>query len=110
MDFNRVKISTTTPVGYAEALRDALGEAGAGVVGEYTFCSFTMSGQGRFKPSHKARPHIGQAGKLEVVAEEKIEVVCDRTSAKRVVSALKKAHPYEEPIVNIIALIDEGEL
>jgi len=110
MDFKRVKISTTVPLDYADKVRDALGEAGAGQIGDYSFCSFSSIGQGRFQPNDQANPHIGEAGVLEVVEEEHVEVVCDRTVAKQVVQALKDAHPYEEVIVDIVPLIDENQL
>lgn len=110
MDFKRVKISTTVPLENADQLRQALGEAGAGKIGEYSFCSFSVTGKGRFKPSENADPHIGEPNKLEVVEEERIEVVCDRSIAKQVIAALKAAHPYEEVIVDITPQIDEGEL
>jgi hypothetical protein len=110
MDFERVKISTTVPLDYADKVRNALGEAGAGQIGNYTFCSFSHIGQGRFMPNDRADPRIGKANKLEVVEEEHIEVVCDRAIAKQVIQVLKQAHPYEEVIVDIVPLIDEGQL
>lgn len=110
MDFKRVKISTTVPVENADQLRQALGKAGAGKIGEYSFCSFSVRGKGRFMPSEDANPHIGEANKLEVVEEEQVEVVCDRTIAKQVIAALKAAHPYEEVIIDITPLIDEEVL
>jgi len=110
MDFKRVKISTTVPRENADQLRHALGEASAGKIGEYSFCSFSVTGKGRFMPTKDANPHIGEANKLEVVEEEQIEVVCDRTIAKQVVAALKVAHPYEEVIVDITPLIEISAL
>ena len=110
MDFKRVKISTTVPVENADQLRHALGEAGAGKVGDSSFCSFSVTGKGRFMPNEDADPHIGEANKLEVVEEEQIEVVCDRVDAKQVIVALKEAHPYEEVIIEITPLIDEEML
>jgi hypothetical protein len=110
MDFKKVKISTTVPIENADALRDALGKAGAGIFGEYTFCSFSSRGIGRFKPSENADPHIGKASKLEAVEEEQIEVICQREDAKQVIATLKAAHPYEEVIVEIIPLLDEAQL
>ena len=106
----KVKISTTVPIEDADDLRTALGEAGAGIFGEYRFCSFSSLGKGRFLPIGDANPHIGEVGKLEVVEEEQIEVICDRNVAKKVIAALKSAHPYEEVIVEIIPLLDEEEL
>lgn len=110
MDFKRVKISTTVPIENADQLRKALGDAGAGSIGEYSFCSFSVVGKGRFMPSENANPYIGEANKLEVVEEEQIEVVCERSAAKQVIAALKSTHPYEEVIIDITPLIDEEML
>ncbi len=110
MDFKRVKITTTIPIENADALREALGKAGAGILGDYSFCSFTVTGKGRFKPSEAADPHIGEANKLEVVEEEQISVNCDLKEAKHIVAALRTAHPYEEPLIDIVPLIEEEDL
>lgn len=110
MDFKRVQITTTVPLEHTDAIREALGKAGAGILGDYSFCSFSIRGKGRFKPSEDADPHIGEAGKLEVVEEEQISVNCDRSEAKQVIAALRAAHPYEEPLIDIVPLIDEGDL
>lgn len=110
MDFEQVKISTTVPVENADKVREALGKAGAGTVGKYSFCSFSSRGVGRFKPSASADPHIGEAGKLEAVEEERIEVICPRTVAPKAIAALKATHPYEEVILEITPLIGEDKL
>lgn len=110
MNFARVKITTTIPPKNADALREALGKAGAGVIGEYSFCSFSVVGRGRFKASENADPYVGKPGEFEVVEEEQIEVTCDRGKAKQVITALKKAHSYEEPIIEITPLINEDDL
>jgi hypothetical protein len=110
MDFNRVKITTTVPLENADAIRETLGKAGAGIIGNYSFCSFAVTGTGYFMPNENANPHIGQANKLESVQEERIEVVCDRGLANKVIAALRTAHPYEEVIVYITPLIDEDDL
>jgi len=109
-DFRRVKISTTVPVASADTVRGALGRAGAGQIGNYTFCSYSVTGKGRFMPNEQADPHIGTANKLEVVEEEQVEVVCDRAAARQVIAALRAAHPYEEVIVDIVPLFDEEDL
>lgn len=110
MKFNRVKIVTFAPINDSDAIRDALGEAGAGIIGQYSYCSFSSVGKGRYIPSDAAKPHLGQANKLEEVDEDRIEVVCDRTSARFVIDAMKVAHPYEEVAFDIYPLIDEAEL
>jgi len=110
MSFTRVKIVTTVPHKDADKIREALGKAGAGSIGNYRYCSFSVTGKGRFMPTEQADPHIGKANKLEIVEEEQIEVICERDKAKHVIAALRKSHPYEEPVVDIVPLIDEEEL
>ena len=110
MNFSKVKIVTFVPLENADNVRRALGEAGAGQIGEYTFCSYSVMGKGRFTPSGNANPHIGLQNQAEIVVEERIEVVCDRSKAKAVVEAMKKAHPYEEVAFDIYPLIDEKDL
>ena len=107
---SHLKIVVTAPLNYADKIRQALGEAGAGHQGEYSLCSFSVRGQGRFLPSNQARPHIGQASKLETVDEERIEVVCDRAIARLVVAKLRAAHSYDEPVIDIYQLVEEDEL
>ncbi|HEY0964986.1 MAG TPA: hypothetical protein VGE13_00720 [Candidatus Saccharimonadales bacterium] len=106
----KVKISTFVPIASADTVRDALGKAGAGNIGEYSFCSFSVVGKGRFMPSDKANPHIGERGILETVDEERIEVVCDRADARKVIAAMKEAHPYEEVAFDIVSLLNEEDL
>lgn len=101
----QVKIVTFVPRENADAIRKAFGEAGAGNLGEYSYCSYSVVGTGRFLPSANANPHIGKPGKLEAVEEERIEVQCGRSDAKRIVDYIKKAHPYEEVVVDVYPLI-----
>lgn len=110
MNFNRVKIITTAPPADANAIRQALGEAGAGQLGEYRFCSFSYVGMGRFTPLPGAHPHIGEPNQPQMVEEEQIEVICAKENAKQVVTALRKAHPYETPVIDIVPLLDEHGL
>ncbi len=107
---SKVKIVTFVPRENAEAVRGALGDAGAGVIGEYSFCSYSILGIGRFLPSDNTQPHIGQAGKLESVQEERIEVTCNRENVKAAIRAMKSVHPYEEVAFDVYVLIDEEEL
>jgi hypothetical protein len=106
----RLKIVVTTPIQDADKIRQVLGRAGAGVQGEYSYCSFSVIGKGRFLPSENARPHIGKPNQPEIVDEERIEVICDRQDAKQIIQKLRAAHPYEEPAIDIYQLIDEDEL
>lgn len=85
------------PAGHAGAVRAALASAGAGAIGEYTACSFTSPGEGRFLPGDLATPFIGTAGEVSVVSEVRIECVVSRHRAREAVEAMRRAHPYEEP-------------
>ncbi len=85
------------PVTHAALVREAVGKAGAGKQGNYSFCSFSVKGTGRFLPEAGANPAIGEVGKLEEVEEERVECLCDAERVDEVVAALKAAHPYEEP-------------
>lgn len=100
-----VKIVVFVPEENADKVRHVLGEAGAGKIGEYSFCSYSIKGVGRFKPSDKANPHIGSAGKLEAVGEERIEVACDKEQAPKIIEVIKKVHPYEEVVVDIYPML-----
>ena len=107
VDIKRVKISVTAPSSDVAVVRDAVCEAGAGVIGNYDFCSNSCKVIGTFRSNEKADPYIGEKNKLEYVDEEKLEVVCDVKKVKNVISVLRKVHPYEEPAIDIIPLLDE---
>lgn len=104
------KIVTYVPVKDAQKVREAMGDAGAGVMGNYTHASFSSKGIGRFLPREGAHPAIGKVGKLEEVEEEKIEVICQKEKVKEVVAAIKKTHPYEEIPLEIYQLTDPSSL
>lgn len=103
---NRVKIVVTVPISEAADLRQAIGDAGGGKVGNYDYCSFSIKGTGRFLPNYKAKPTIGKVGNLEEVEEERVEITCDETDAKTIVEAIRLAHSYEEPAIDVYPLLD----
>jgi hypothetical protein len=104
-----VKIVVFVPETDAERVREALGKAGAGSIGNYSYCSFSSKGIGRFLPGQGANPHIGTVGELETVSEERIETICPREKLKSAIAAMKAAHPYEEVAFDIYALEDLPE-
>lgn len=107
IDIKRVKIIVTIPVENVAEVRNAMCEAGAGIIGNYTHCSMSTKCIGTFKPTDEANPYIGENNKLEFVEEEKLEVVCDVELVKQVITKLREVHPYEEPAIDIVPLIDE---
>ncbi len=113
MNFKFLKIVVYVPSSHAEKVRQALAESGAGHIGNYDSCSFTTVGTGRFRPLAGANPFIGKApkengaGKLEEVEEEKIETICPYEKLEKVLAAVKKVHPYEEPAIDIYPLLND---
>jgi len=106
MDFAFVKIVVFTPLNHADVVRKALAEAGAGHIGNYDSCSFSSRGIGRFKGGEDTHPFIGEPGKLEEVEEERIETICPAAILDAVLETVKKAHPYEEPAIDVYPLLN----
>ncbi len=98
---DHVKIVVFVPESHADLVREAMGKSGAGIIGNYSYCTFTSKGIGQFKPEIGADPHTGKVGKLEFVVEEKIETVCKRDRLEDVFKAIKSVHPYEEIALDI---------
>jgi dinuclear metal center YbgI/SA1388 family protein len=92
------------PATDAEAVREAMFEAGAGTIGAYSHCSWTVAGTGQFLPRDGASPTIGAVGALEHVAEDRIESIAPAGLRASVLAAMRAAHPYEEPAFDVFAL------
>lgn len=92
------------PATDAEAVREAMFDAGAGTIGDYSHCSWSTSGTGQFLPLAGATPAIGAVGRVEHVAEQRIELIAPARSRRAVLTALRAAHPYEEPAFDVFAL------
>lgn len=92
------------PAENADAVRDGLFAAGAGSIGDYSHCSWTVSGTGQFLPHDGASPTIGRVGSVERVAEDRVEVVAPAGLRADVLTALRAAHPYEEPAFDVFAM------
>ena len=99
------KLVVYVPISHADQVREAIGNAGGGKLGKYSFCSFSSRGTGRFKPEEGAHPYIGKVGELESVEEERIEVtVFNADIVENVIAAMKKVHPYEEVAYDLYPL------
>lgn len=92
------------PVEDADAVRQAMFDAGAGQMGDYSHCSWSATGTGQFLPHDGANPAIGSVGTVERVSEDRIEVIAPARRRARVLAALRSAHPYEEPAFDIFTL------
>jgi len=100
-----VKLVVYVPETHADLIRETLGKAGAGKIGDYEYCSFSVKGIGRFIPLETAHPTIGEIGKLEEVVEERIETVCYKKDLERIIAAVNKVHPYEEVAYDVYPLV-----
>ncbi len=105
-----VKIVTFVPETQADMVREDIGNAGGGRIGNYTHCTFSLKGVGRFKPTEGADPTIGAIGSLESVLEERIEFVCERGLARKVMEEVRRVHPYEEVPFEVYPLFSETEI
>ena len=110
IDIKRVKIVVTVPPENTADVRNAICNEGAGIIGNYTYCTMTTKCTGTFKPTDEANPYMGEKNKIEFVEEDKLEVICDIDIAKKVLKKLREVHPYEEPAIDIIPLVSEEDL
>ena len=100
-EVQHLKIVVFVPETHADAVRKAMGKAGAGKIGNYSFCSFSLKGIGRFRPEEGSEPVIGEIGRMEEVIEERIEMVCRRDDVNTIIDAVRDVHPYEEVPIDL---------
>jgi dinuclear metal center YbgI/SA1388 family protein len=101
---DRDKWVVYVPAENADAVREAMFAAGGGHIGDYSHCSWSVSGTGQFLPHDGAAPAIGSVGTVERVPEDRVEVIAPARLRGHVLAALRMAHPYEEPAFDIFAL------
>lgn len=106
----KIQIVVSVPEEHLDAVLEAIASAGGGIVGNYTHCSFTIGGTGRFKPNDAANPAVGDRQVINTVEECRIETIVERDRAQAVVTALRAAHPYEEPLIYLLPLLSEDDL
>ena len=99
------KLVVFVPPESLEAVRDALFGAGAGLIGDYERCSWYTEGTGTFLGGEESAPTIGERGREERVAELRLETVYPADREAEVVTALRVAHPYEEPAFDLYPLV-----
>ncbi len=98
------KLVTFVPAEALGQVADAVHGAGAGIIGDYTRCSYRIEGEGTFVAGASAHPAVGKRGRLEHVAETRFETVVPQDRLGAVAAALRDAHPYEEPAFDIYPL------
>ncbi len=102
------KLVVFVPKTHSEQVRQAIGNAGAGAIGNYSHCAFSSEGTGYFLPGETSNPFIGKVGEIEAVQEERLETIFPEALEKKILSAMLKVHPYEEVAYDIYPLNNKG--
>lgn len=101
-----VKIVIFTPETHADIVRETMGKFGAGKIGDYDCCSFTLKGVARWRANENANPSVGEIGKFASSEEARIESICPIDLLEKMLSEVRKVHPYEEMGYDIYPLLD----
>lgn len=99
-----LKLFVMVPEKNTDALIEAMSQAGAGKIGNYSCNAFITPGFGNWKSEKGSNPTIGEVGKMSREPENKIEMVCPEEARGAVIEAIRKVHPYETPAIDIIKL------
>ncbi len=99
-----VKVAVCVPEEKAVDVQNAMADAGAGRLGHYSRCAFSVCGEGTFLPDDRAVPHIGSAGKQETVREVWVQALAAEKEVEEIVAAIRKVHPYEMPAIDVFPL------
>ncbi|MFH0733332.1 MAG: Nif3-like dinuclear metal center hexameric protein [bacterium] len=108
LEKTQYKMAVFIPQENVETVAEAIFTAGGGIIGEYERCSFSSKGEGTFKGSSDSNPTIGTKQKFQTVNEIKLEAIIDSWKLNTVLSAMIKAHPYEEPAYDIYPLLNKN--
>jgi hypothetical protein len=100
------KINVFVPDGYITEIIEVMAQAGAGKMGTYTHTAFIAKGEGNWLAGPGSNPTIGKVGEMTRVTEYKLEMLCAENDLAQVVAAIRQAHPYEEPGIDVVKLID----
>lgn len=107
MDFKKVKIEIYIPAEYTSKLREALNNIGALGVGNYDNVMSVTKITGYWRPLEGASPFDGKVNEISEAPEDKVEFSTDIKNVENIIKVMKEVHPYEEPVINIIPLIND---
>jgi hypothetical protein len=105
-NFQQVKLEIFIPAEFVDALREALAAAGAGRIGDYDHCASVTAVRGYWRPLAGANPFDGTVGEISTGEECKVEVNCPRSRVGAALAAIRRVHPYEEPLINVVPLVN----
>ncbi len=106
MQVQTVKLEIFIPETHVEPLRHALHEAGVGRIGQYDHCLSITPVTGYWRPLPGSDPHIGTVGEVSSGTEYKVEANCSVDLVNGALHAIKAVHPYDEPLINVIPLLN----
>ncbi len=101
------KLVVFVPSEAEEAVRLALGAAGAGRIGDYDHCAFVTAGRGHYRPLEGSTPYRGQKGRIETAEEFRVEVLVRAEDVPTVLEAMRDTHPYEEVAWDLYPLAND---
>ncbi|MDX1971876.1 MAG: Nif3-like dinuclear metal center hexameric protein [Candidatus Sumerlaeia bacterium] len=105
-----VKYAVYVPVEHVAAVIEAIHQAGAGVIGNYSHCTFRVPGVGTYKPMEGANPFAGEVGKFEeATGEVKLEAICPKRQLEKLLEKVRKVHPYEEIAYDVFPIVPTRE-
>ena len=108
LNFQYLKLEIFIPETHLRALQTALREVDAGHIGNYDSCLSYSPVTGTWRPLDGAAPYIGRAGEVSEAPELKVEAVIRAERLEETMAAIRRAHPYEEPVINAIPLLATG--
>ena len=108
LESNKCKMVIFVPENAVEKVADAIFNSGGGIIGEYSNCSFRTKGEGTFRGSEKTSPALGKKETYEKVSEIKLEILVDSWKLDKILSAVRKIHPYEEIAYDIFPLVNSN--
>lgn len=101
-----IQIIVFIPVSHKEAVKQSMFNTGAGMLGNYDSCCFEHPGVGQFRPLKSSNAFVGEIGKLELVEEVRVEMMCEEKFLTAAIAAMKSAHPYETPAYYVINTVN----
>lgn len=106
MNYSKVKFEIFIPLNYIDKFREALNKTDALIIGNYDNCMSVSEVSGYFRPLKNSKPFLGEENKLSIEKEAKIEFTCEKDLAFEVINVIKQIHPYDEPVYNILPIIN----
>jgi hypothetical protein len=106
IEFDSVKIEIFIPAQFVKPLNEELNQIGVGHIGNYDHCMSVAEVKGYWRPLAGAAPYLGVIGEISEGQECKVEVNCQRQYVAAAIKTIRRVHPYEEPVINIIPLVN----